>query len=158
MRFLNYQSSFKILNGTLYFLFLSHNVDDDTAKKSNQGLPDTSYITDFVVSQDFEISIVFFRLLFTFASIVKGRLFASRFRDLNPFLRVATSWRPISQVDEPRERTRRHRISAEIAHQQIGWTIYSPVVAEFGKDVETPYRRRLSCGGRNRRIESPMSN
>ena len=83
----------------------------------------------------------------------------ARFRDLNPFLRVGVPRRPISRVDESRERTRRHRISAEIAHRQIGWTIYSPVVTELGEDVEKLYRRRLSWPvGPGGLKESPMSN
>ena len=47
-------------------------------------------------------------------------------RGLNPVFRdPQPGGRPITQVVELRERTRRHRISAEIAERQIGRTIYS---------------------------------
>lgn len=80
-------------------------------------------------------------------------------RDLNPFLRVGVPRRPISRVDEPRERTRRHRISAEIAQRQIGWTIYSPrccrVRRRCGETVSTSSVLAVEPGGLK---ASPMSN
>lgn len=78
----------------------------------------------------------------------------SLFRVLNPFLRNVVPRRPISRRVEPfslppatPERTRRHRISAGIAHRQIGWTIYSrrdELRAAVRRLWRNSYRRRPS--------------
>lgn len=71
----------------------------------------------------------------------------TRLRGLNPVLRDPEAGRPITQVVELRERTRRHRISAEIAERQIGRTIYSHV---SGKIARSGIGVVLSCFRRTR--------